>query len=141
MYTRQVFHNAQIGVIVRTALTELGHPQPPTPLKTDNSTTESFANSTLRQKRSKSWDVRFHWLRDREAQDQFKIYWGSGKGIEADFTTKHFGPAHHLQMRERYMRKIHLVQQYFINALTQLGHSHREGVFLPSGLSADRGHH
>ena len=60
--TGGVFHNAQIGVIVRTALTELGHPQPPTPLKTDNSTTESFANSTLRQKRSKSWDVRFHWL-------------------------------------------------------------------------------
>ena len=45
--TGGIFYNAQIGLIIRTALTELGHPQPITPLKTDNTTATNFANSTL----------------------------------------------------------------------------------------------
>jgi hypothetical protein len=32
------FHNAQSGAPLRVTLTELGHTQPPTPLRTDNST-------------------------------------------------------------------------------------------------------
>ena len=138
--TGGVFHNAQIGIIIRVALTELGHPQPPTPLKTDNTTTANFTNSTLRQKRSKSWDMRYNWLRDRQAQEQFRIYWDKGIYSEADFTTKHYGPGHHLNQRQRYMRKMHMARQLMVNLLTQSHHSRREGVFLPSGLSADRGH-
>ena len=33
-----IFHNAQTGILVRRILHHLGHPQPPTPLKTDNTT-------------------------------------------------------------------------------------------------------
>ena len=87
----------------------MGHIQPTTGLKTDNSTATNFANASLRQKRSKSWDMRYHWLRDRAAQEQFNIYWESGKTNEADFTTKFHPPGHHLQMRKRYLRKIHNV--------------------------------
>jgi hypothetical protein len=32
------FHNAQSGAPLRVTLTDLGHTQPPTPLRTDNST-------------------------------------------------------------------------------------------------------
>jgi hypothetical protein len=59
------FHNAQSGAPIRVTLTELGHPHPPTPLRTDNSTAFSILNETIKQKRSKSINMRYHWLTDR----------------------------------------------------------------------------
>jgi hypothetical protein len=47
------FHNAQSGAPLRVTLTELGHIQPPTPLRTDNSTAFGILNETIKQKRSK----------------------------------------------------------------------------------------
>ena len=52
--TGGLFYNAQTGLMIQTALDELGHLQPTTHLKTDNSTATSFANSSLKQKQSKS---------------------------------------------------------------------------------------
>ena len=37
-----IFQNAQIVVLVRRMLRALNHPQSPTPIKTDNSTTNGF---------------------------------------------------------------------------------------------------
>jgi hypothetical protein len=62
------FHNAQSGTPLRVTLTELGHTQPPTPLRTDNSTAVGVLNETIRQKRSKAMDMRYHWLTDRVGQ-------------------------------------------------------------------------
>ena len=98
--------------MIRLALEELGHKQPKTPLKTDNSTAANFANSSLRQKRSKAWDMCYHWLRDRVSQNQYNIFWEAGKSNEADFTTKHHNPGYHMQMRQRYLHKIHLIHHY-----------------------------
>lgn len=56
------FHNAQTILHIRRLLEALGHPQPPTPLKTDNSTSHAFVNRFLCQKKSKSWDMKYHWL-------------------------------------------------------------------------------
>jgi hypothetical protein len=44
------FHNAQSGAPLRVTLTELGHTQPPTPLRTDNSTAFGIVNETIKQK-------------------------------------------------------------------------------------------
>jgi hypothetical protein len=44
------FHNAQSGAPLRVTLTELGHTQPPTHLRTDNSTTYGIVNETIKQK-------------------------------------------------------------------------------------------
>jgi hypothetical protein len=52
------FHNAQSGAPLRVALTKLGHIQPPTPLRTDNSTAYGIVNETIRQKNSKVMDMR-----------------------------------------------------------------------------------
>jgi hypothetical protein len=52
------FHNAQSGAPLRVTLTDLGHTQPPTPLRTDNSTAYSIVNETIKQKRSKAMDMR-----------------------------------------------------------------------------------
>jgi hypothetical protein len=44
------FHNAQSGAPLRVTLTELGHTQPTTPLRTDNSTVFGILNETIKQK-------------------------------------------------------------------------------------------
>jgi hypothetical protein len=62
------FHNAQSGAPLRVTLTELGHTQPPTPLRADNSTAYGIVNDTIKQKRSKSMDMRYQWLTDRVRQ-------------------------------------------------------------------------
>jgi hypothetical protein len=62
------FHNSQSGTPLRVTLTELGHTQPPTPLQTDISTAYGIVNETIKQKQSKSMDMRSHWLTDRVRQ-------------------------------------------------------------------------
>jgi hypothetical protein len=59
------FHNAQSGAPLRVTLTEMGHTQLPTPLCTDSSTAFGILNETIKQKRSKAMDMRYHWLTDR----------------------------------------------------------------------------
>lgn len=87
---------------MRIALEEMGHPQPPTPMETDNATTLGFIESNIRQKKSKSWDMRCNWLRDRKQQEQFRFYWNKGDGNLADYFTKHHAPAIHRKKRSIY---------------------------------------
>jgi hypothetical protein len=42
-------------------------------------------------------DVRFHWLRCHEAQNQFHFFWRPGKTNLADYWTKHRCTAHHIE--------------------------------------------
>ena len=58
-----LFHNSKKACPIRTTLEELGHPQPPTPIQTDNSTAAGIANDTVKQKRSKAINMRFYWVR------------------------------------------------------------------------------
>jgi hypothetical protein len=69
------FQNAQSSAPFRVALTALGHIQPPTHLHTDHSTSFGILNKTIKQKRSKSMDMRYHWLTDRVRQTQCDVYW------------------------------------------------------------------
>ena len=74
-------------------LEEMGHPQPPTPLQTDNSTAEGIINSKVQPKRTKAMDMQFHWLWDRGVnQWQFHFYWRPGMLNYADYWTKHHPP-------------------------------------------------
>jgi hypothetical protein len=56
------FHNAQSGAPLRVTLNEMGHTQPLTPLCTYNSTAFGILNETIKQKKSKAMDMRYHWL-------------------------------------------------------------------------------
>jgi hypothetical protein len=100
-----LFHNGKTATQHRTVLEELGHPQPPTPIVTDNSTASGIANDTVKQKRSKAMDMRFYWLRDRVRQGQFIVYWKPGKTNKADYFTKHHATKHHREMRYTYLKK------------------------------------
>ena len=55
--TNGVFQNAKTAIALRRLLIALGHPQPPTTIRTDNSTTTGFVNNNIQMKRSKSWDM------------------------------------------------------------------------------------
>ena len=101
-----IFHNAQIAIPIRNMLTRLGHIQPPTPLKTDNSTANSFVHDNINLKKSKSWDMRYYWLRDRSNQEQFDIFWESGKTNNGDYFTKHHATSHHTMTRGMYVKDL-----------------------------------
>eukprot|EP00957_Ditylum_brightwellii_P180704 13766044-Ditylum_brightwellii.AAC.1 len=70
-----LFYNAREAVPLRVTLEEMGHPQPPTPLITDNITAHGLTTGAMIPKRSKAVNMRFHWLKCREAQQKFNIKW------------------------------------------------------------------
>ena len=61
-----LFHNCQKAVEIRRILQALGHKQTPTLVKTDNSTANSFVHTTMKLKKSKTWDMRWNCLREKE---------------------------------------------------------------------------
>ena len=56
---------------IYNALIGFGHPLDQTEVITDNSAVNSLVHSEMRVKHSKSWDMKYNWLRDRSAQNQF----------------------------------------------------------------------
>ena len=46
--TGAAYINGQEAVAIRTLLLELGNPQTATPIQVDNSTTDGFANNTIK---------------------------------------------------------------------------------------------
>jgi hypothetical protein len=87
---------AREGVYIRIILEELGHKQPPPPLQTDNEMADAVINGKIQPKRTKAMDMRFHWLRDRECQQQFRIYYD-------DYWTKHHPESHHRNIRKEFL--------------------------------------
>ena len=79
--------------------------QPLTPAKIYNFTVSGFINNTLKKKRNKTWDVRYHWLSDQSSLDKCFIYWDKGTKNCADYHTTHHAPTHHINSREKYVLK------------------------------------
>jgi len=98
-----LFHNGKEACPLRIALEEMGHPQPATPMATDNNTASGIATDTVKQKRSKAIDMRFYWIRDRVRQGQFQIYWSKGQTNRADYFSKHHPASHHQAIRSAYL--------------------------------------
>ena len=127
--TSGIFLNIKTAIWIRRMLEVLGHPQQIIPIKTDNSTAEAFSNSTLKERRSKAWDMRLYWIQDRVHNKEFYVYWQAGAENFADYFTKHFSPQYHQTIRPIYILKN--------NHMTDL---QREGVLIyqditPRGLS------
>ena len=100
-----LYENGQEVAAMRNTLLDMGFKQPPTAIKTDNSTAVGIVNNTMKQRKSRAIDMRFYWLRDRIAQNQFIIYWKPGKENYADYFTKHHPIAHHKTMRSTYLKE------------------------------------
>jgi hypothetical protein len=98
------FHNAQEPCPLRHVLLTLGHPQPPTPIQTDNSTAEGILNKSIKQKRSQAIDMQYYWLQDRIQQQQFLVHWQPGTTNYADYFTKTHPAKHHVELCHLYLK-------------------------------------
>ena len=79
----------------------MGHSQKSTPIFTDNSTAAGIDNDSLKQNRSKSMDMRYHWICYRIKQRQFIVHWEPHVVNKAGYFTKHHSPAHHTLMKHQ----------------------------------------
>jgi hypothetical protein len=102
-----LFLNGQLAQSLRETLRDLGFPQlEPTPFISDNECAVGVANRTVKQRRSKAIDMRFHWIRDRVKLGDFTVTWRAGKDNLADYFTKAH-PVHHFQtMRSTYVQEL-----------------------------------
>jgi hypothetical protein len=94
-----LYINAKTAVSMQRTLKELGHPQPQTPIQTDNSTAHALLTNKILPKALKAMDMRFHWLRCRATQGQYQFYWRPGTQNLADYWTKHHPASHHKSFR------------------------------------------
>eukprot|EP00957_Ditylum_brightwellii_P142198 10833383-Ditylum_brightwellii.AAC.1 len=61
-------------------------------------------------KRSKAINMRFHWLKCKEAQHQFNIKWRKEESNKADYHSKHHPPKMHQQQQMHYVTNAAVVQ-------------------------------
>ena len=73
-----LFINGQAATSIRQTLKELGYPQLATPMICDNSCAVGIANKSFTQKRSKTIDMRYHWIQDQVILDIFTVTWEAG---------------------------------------------------------------
>jgi hypothetical protein len=112
-----LFYNIQEGTILRLALEELGHPQPPTPIHCDNITAVGIANDTVKKQRSRAMEMRFFRVTDQVSLGNFNVTWHPGQENLADYFTKHFEARHHQAVRPWYL------------------HMHNSPLILPRALA------
>ena len=98
-----MFINCREEIPARHTLIEMGHPQPRTPVQTDNTTALGVFNNTIDPRRTKAMDMRFHWLHDHIQQHQFWHYWMPGPHNKGDYVAKHHAKIHHMEMQTTYL--------------------------------------
>ena len=98
-----LFINCCEAIPAQHTLIEMGHPQPPTPVQTDNTAALGVVNNTISPQWTKAMDMWFHWLRDRIQQLQFWHYWMPGLHNKGNYVTKHRAIIHHMAMQTTYL--------------------------------------
>ena len=93
------------GRIIRLTLTEMGHPQPPTPIHVDNTTAVGIANDTIKKQRSRSFEMRYFYACDQVKERQFDVRHHPGAENLGDYTSKHFHGTHHRNVRPLYLHE------------------------------------
>jgi len=99
-----LFLNAQEAKVFQLVLAEeLRHPQPPTPIHIDNTTTVGIVNNTIKCQRSRSIKIRYFWLLDGETQQYFKFYYQHILQNLGDYPSKHHTADIHQHIRPYYV--------------------------------------
>jgi hypothetical protein len=71
-----LFLNCQEGMIFKTTLEDLGHPQPKIPVHCDNATTVGIATNTIKRQRSRVMEMSYFWTHEKDAQNCHRPwYW------------------------------------------------------------------
>ena len=87
------FEGGARGEQHRSALADLGYPQNATPIISDNSVAVGIAMDTVKQRRSRSIFMRYHWIRDRVRLGHYTVIYEKGENNKADFLTKTLSPS------------------------------------------------
>lgn len=82
------FINGIAGCHALNILNELGYPQNNTKIYSDNLVAKGIANDEITIRKSKAFHTRYHWIRDRVRQGQYKVVYLQGTKLLADFFTK-----------------------------------------------------
>jgi hypothetical protein len=98
-----LFLNAQEAKVLQLILKELGHPQPPTPVHIDNTTTVGIVNNIIKQQQSRAMEMRYFWLLDGEMQQYFKFYYQPVLENLGDYPSKHHTADIHQHIRPYYV--------------------------------------
>jgi len=101
-----LFLNAQEVKVIRLVLKELGHPQPPTPIHVDNTTTVGIANNTIKRQRSRAMEMRYFWLLDGEVQNRVRFHYQPGQENLGDYPSKHHSTDIHQHVQPHYVHMI-----------------------------------
>ena len=98
-----LFLNTQEARIIRLTLLELGHPQPPTPIHVDNTTTVGIVNNTIKRQRSRAMEMRYFWLLDQKNNRYIKVWYKPGAENMGDYPSKAHSGAIHTHVRPYYL--------------------------------------
>ena len=98
-----LYINTRQAIPVCRLLDETSLKQSATPIQTDNTTALGFVMKNLNPKATKSEDMNYWRMRDKQDQGHFSYYWGSGKRNDGDYQTKHHCASHHQQVRRRHI--------------------------------------
>jgi hypothetical protein len=114
-----LYINCKEAILARHTLEYLGHKQPPTPMQTDNTIALGVVNNNV-MKKLKSMDMKYHWLRCRINQRQFRHYWAAGKSNNGNYVTKHHTPIHHQATRSTFLTPLTILQKLQDRVQSQL---------------------
>ena len=122
-----LFILGQEGEYLRQVLANMGYRQEPTLILCDNQCAVGIATDSVKAKRTKSIDMRYHWIRDRVHQGHFHVQWRRGSHNLADYFTKVLPAKTHQELMPppSYKRRISNFKWPTL-AVQQLGHSTRQ---------------
>jgi hypothetical protein len=84
-----LFLNAQKAKAFQLVLAELAHPQPPTPIHIDSTTTVGIVNNTIKQQRSQAIEMQYFWLLDGKTQCYLNCNTSPAKKNLCNYPSKH----------------------------------------------------
>ena len=90
-------------VPLRNILIKVGWLQPKSPIQCDNSTSVGVANNTIIQRKTKTINMQYHWLRCHKAQGRFRFFWAPGSDNLANYSTKNNPPLYHESHRHTHV--------------------------------------
>ena len=101
--TAAFFYNFKSAIPLRLTLEEMRHPQPKTPVTSENTAALGLIKKTMIPKIPKSFDMRFNFLKCRQAQNQFTMLWRKGTSNRAAYHTKKHPTKHYVLKRGDYV--------------------------------------
>jgi hypothetical protein len=125
-----VFTIAQRAEWCRTICAALNHEQHTIDLFTDNRCAVGLANHTVKIRRSKSIDMRFHWIRDRVRQGHFRVSWMPGANILADFFTKALPVRRHQLLMKSLVHIPVAAPTHFVSSRARTANAHRAATLV-----------